>query len=218
MDHWSVDDMRLECKDGDPVTLPPGDAPPQPPSAAAGGDGTRRPEEGKRKVFPSRRRRSPIEPSARPFNESERNDSRSEEGKERQDGDPVTLPPADYYDDMFARLMSLVGELLGKAVVAAIKWLWIALDWLGSWILGAWWARLKWLSMLSIALVFSSLVVVLCVLTTVAVRSAWRSCRWALQLMKRFSAGEVTAHAVLLAVGDPLARPVSWRGPGGVEP
>ncbi len=56
-------------------------------------------------------------------------------------------PPSDYYDKLFARvlllvgqLIFLVGELLGKAIVAHFGWLWKVLDWLGNWILGAWWA------------------------------------------------------------------------------
>ena len=82
------------------------------------------------------------------------------EANSTKDGDLGVHPPADYYDDIFAKLLGLVGELLGRAAVAAIKWLWIAMDWLGSWIMGAWWVRLKWLSMVLIGAVLLACVVV----------------------------------------------------------
>ena len=133
--------------------------------------------------------------------------------------------PSDYYDKLFARVLLLVGqlnflvgELLGKAVVAAISWLWKVLDWLGNWILGAWWARLKWLSMVLMGLAILSVVAVLAGVTIVAVRSAVRACRWCWHLTRKFSSGEVTAHDVRLAAGDPQAQPLHWRGPGGKEP
>ena len=99
------------------------------------------------------------------------------EANSTKDGDLGVHPPADYYDDIFARLLGLVGELLGRAAVAAITWLWAVLDWLGAAILGAWWARLKWVSMIMIGAVLFAGLAVLCVVAWVAVRSAVRACK-----------------------------------------
>ena len=109
LDLCSADDERVECSLGHQREPEEVHAP------GASSAKPRRLEDIKIKdLVPRRRRHSPQEES------------------ESQDGDPDVLPPADYYDDMFARLLRLVGELLGRAAVAAIKWLWIAMDWLGS--------------------------------------------------------------------------------------
>ena len=40
-------------------------------------------------------------------------------------------PPAEYYDDIFHRIISIVSELLGRAAVATRKYIWTALYWFG---------------------------------------------------------------------------------------
>ena len=120
---------------------------------------------------------------------------------------------SDYYDDLFHRIINLVSELLGRAAVASLKYLWTALDWFGLWVMGTWWIKLKWMSVILIAVVFASCVAVLGVLAFMAIRGAVQAGRWSLYLLKRFSVGEVTAHEVRVAAGDPTVTTIAWTGP-----
>ena len=181
-------DARQECGRGGPWAAPSDE---QEPSSLFEDSGTDRNEETSQAG--SRRRR---------------HGNSSEAGAET---DPEPRPPADHYDDIFYKIASLVGSLCGRAVAALLRWVWTFLDWFGLWVLGAWWIRLKWVSVLLIAAVFFSGVVVIAVVAFLTIKGAISACRWAWQILRLFSSGEVTAHDVRVAAGDPTVTTLSRR-------